>query len=141
MKHVYYRGDERNSCSVAAVAKAAGRTFAESYAAHEARGRRPRRRTKMHMTLGAARDFGLRVEPVEVKAWSTLRDVVENQLPARGRFLVRVRGHLLAVVDGTIYDYKAGPTRRVKEVYRIAEPERVKVRPSIVQLELQLEAA
>jgi hypothetical protein len=142
MRHVYYRGRERNDCSVSAAAKATGLEYEASYAAHAAQGRRRRGRTKLTASIAAVSALGYRVEEVEIPAWRTLREIVDERLPPRGAYL----GHFLSVVDGVVYDHKVAPTRRVLRVYRvtpIAKPVTIRIAHNVTieQLELQLEAA
>ena len=83
----------------------------------ELEGRKPGKRTPDFITHRVLGSLGYGLE-----AWHTdSRTIVtlERELPDIGSFLVWVKGHLLAHVNGTTYDWAAGRRHRVQAVYQV----------------------
>ena len=45
---------------------------------------------------------------------------LEKNLPKKGRYLITVRGHVLAAVDGKVHDWSSGRLHRINKVYKIS---------------------
>lgn len=105
--------DEKRDCTVRATATALDIPYAEAHAKLKALGRKDKRAFAF---LRAAKIWN----------WETRPDLscrsLKKILPelAIGRFVVRVRGHVFAVVDGKISDLsEARPNETVLMVYQI----------------------
>lgn len=132
---------ERLDCSVRAVAVAAGLPYDTVHRLFAQAGRQSCHTTRVSITEHAMVLADLR--PVKVVqdvrgAWQwqqrgdgsgrctrtrtgpTLGRFVADH-PA-GRYVVRVNGHLLAVVEGVVHDWHARPRRRVLTAWRVGAP-------------------
>lgn len=108
-------GNERNDCSVRAAAVAGNLPYSDVLAAFAKHGRRPRRGTKLYVSIAAMRDlFNAGRVPI---APITLAEFV-RRFP-KGRYVVHVRSHALAVVDGVIHDWNPAPRRRVRCYWKV----------------------
>lgn len=139
---------ENNDCAVKALAVATGFSYDDCWAFWALHGRKPRRGTYTYRTLDrGAKDFPeLGFRSVRVGGVREKRDVRWNDATRRyedcsakpdgwtdhgttlrtfcrehpkGRFLVTVSQHALAVVDGVVYDYCARDLRRIRDVWQI----------------------
>jgi hypothetical protein len=102
---------DRNACAIAAIAVAAGQPYHTVAAAAQALGRRHGHGIRVPLFWDLIRKFGGTVEqcgsPALVKRLGrqprvTLRTFL-RQHPT-GRFVVELRSHAVAVVDGILYD-------------------------------------
>ncbi len=109
---------ERSDCAVRAVTAVTGRPRATVYDHFIRNGRRPGRRSANGLAEKVTRQLGFTLEPWEVKA-RTIR-TLERELPSKGAFLIEVRGHMLAVVDGETRDWSSGRRHRIMNVWRVA---------------------
>jgi len=115
---------ERNDCAVRALALSTGIPYAKAHDLLKAEGRKDRRGTKTWMTERALKKSGAQVELLS--AWvhrtATLAEAVRTL--RNGRYLIIVRGHALALIDGVIHD--AGDISdarcRVRQAWRITPP-------------------
>lgn len=108
---------EHNDCTVIALANAAGLDYNAAHGLLTNGGRRVGRRFDMHGWLkhqwlyaGKINGFSLCEKAVYFKM-ATIADFAKKY--PRGRFIVIVRGHALAVVDGVVLDSVKRTTRRV----------------------------
>ena len=110
---------ERHDCAVRALAVAADISYDEAHAALKRNGRKDKRATYPASTRGVAAEYGFVEEPE--KRGKTLAQFTRQQ-PV-GRYLVRIRNHALAVVDGVVHDWPdtSGPRSRVRAAYRKAQ--------------------
>ena len=112
-----FQNQERADCAVRAVTAVTGRPRATVYDHFIRGGRRPGRKSPNGLAEKVTRQLGFVLEPWEVKA-RTIR-TLERELPAKGAFLISVRGHLLAVIDGQTRDWSSGRTHHILDVWRI----------------------
>ncbi len=109
---------ERADCAVRAVVAVTGREYRTVHDHFCRGGRHPGRRSPNGLAEKVIRQLNHTLEPWEVKG-KTIR-TVERELPAKGSFLISVRGHLLAVVDGETRDWASDRLKHVLEVWRVA---------------------
>ena len=112
-----FQNQERADCAVRAVTAVTGRDRATVYDHFIRGGRRPGRKSANGLAEKVCVQLNHTLEPWEVKA-KTIR-TLERELPAKGKFLISVRGHLLAVVDGETRDWSAGRQHHIIEVWRV----------------------
>lgn len=139
---------ERNDCAVKALAVATGYSYDDCHAFWELHGRKAGRGTYTYRTLDRGTklfpELGFR--SVKVGGIREKRDIRWNARTLRyedcsskpdgwtdhgttlrrfcrdnpkGRFLITVAYHALAVIDGVIYDYTARDLRRIRDVWAI----------------------
>ena len=135
--------NEKNDCAIRAMMIATGATeYIWMRGLFEVKGRKPRHTTKHAVTMAVLETLGHRVLPVlrakqeqvwtvrrfedgyrhRTRAWRlvgapTLATFARRS--ATGRYLIRVRGHMFALVNGVVIDYKYGPKRKVIEAWKI----------------------
>lgn len=111
------RTNDRADCSIRAVVAATGSDYDTVWHMFKAAGRRTGKRTPTAVTNAVVAKLGFKFEPwrVDGKTITT----VERELPSSGAFLINVRGHILAVVDGLTHDWAAGRRHHVENVRRV----------------------
>jgi len=130
---------ERNDCTVKAVSIACQIPYSE---AHTYLGRLGRRRGcgwyemdhwrgMRHVSgyVDNLHKLGIEYEKVEVRS-KTVSQIVREL--TSGHYLVKVRGHVLALVDGKVEDWTEGRRHHVKSVYKIKNPRLQKVEEPVV---------
>jgi hypothetical protein len=114
---------ERRDCTVKALALATDYTYDDAHYALSLAGRRRHRGARTNIVKKAAQL--LRFDMVDVTSQFSARTIrtLEREMKWHsGRYIVRVQGHMLAVVDGKVYDkVTKGRLHRVCEVYKMVE--------------------
>lgn len=108
---------EHNDCGVRAVAAACNVSYDKAYKAMSKAGRRPKGLSYPDQIFSAIEALGK--ETLELV---DLGGVTVRQLPkhlTRGNYLVAVRRHFLAIVDGEVIDWSAGRLFRTQWIVRI----------------------
>ena len=110
---------ERNDCTVIAAALLTDSTYEEAHLALELVGRKPRGKLYYSATrmLDAIELLGCKV--VDQKQLRPGVPVSRLQNSMSGRFLLFMRGHVAAYVDGAVQDWTAGRRHRVTHVWQI----------------------
>lgn len=115
--------NEKNDCAVRAVSIVTNYSYDDVHYIFSLCGRKQRHGTKWETTEKAVRLLRFRmVEITNTYSSRTIR-TLERELKRRGknRLLVRVRGHVLPVVNGKVYDWTSGRCHRIQKVYRLVE--------------------
>lgn len=117
-------GYERLDCTVNAVAMSFDISYAEAHRILEKAGRKDRHKMGLvlwNRFLAQEQVDGYRLTRDEGYDRMTLALAV-SKMPA-GRYLIKVRNHALAIVDGVVYEnaVKPHPLRRVQRVFRITK--------------------
>jgi hypothetical protein len=110
---------ETNDCTVKAFAIAFNTTYDKAHN-HLAKhcGRRPRQGIVSRIVLQPSlRHTKTKVGPYTNSNRITLGAFCKAH--PEGRYYVRVKGHAIAVVDGTVYDHRDSPRRQVTWALRI----------------------
>ena len=107
----------KNDCGVRALAAACGVLYMEAWDALEAEGRKPGRWTYRSQLVKAAKTLGRKVQYNDSMAGVTVRRL-GRELPA-GNWIVHVKGHFLAVIDGEVIDWAEGRLFRVKYALKV----------------------
>lgn len=109
---------ERNDCVVRAISNATGKDYSEVHAVLKKHGRKDRKGTQWHTSIAAMKELGMegvaigngqsakfmaRQGKMERHEKGVTLGKLLKDLP-RGRFVVYIRGHALAVVNGEIID-------------------------------------
>lgn len=120
---------ERNDCTVKAVAIACQIPYKEAHQYLRNLGRKrgcgwyesDHWRGMRHISgyVDNLHKIGVEHEQIEVRS-KTVSQIV-NELKS-GHYMVKVRGHILALVDGKVEDWTAGRRHRVQKVYKIKNP-------------------
>lgn len=108
---------ERANCAVRAVTAVTSFSYQRIHSEFRLAGRIRSRRTPNHMTEQVLLKLGYSIQPWRVNGRTVL--TVERELPSTGAFLIHIRSHVLAFVDGSTDDHTSGSRRRVKSVHRI----------------------
>lgn len=113
------RHDEYNDCAVKAIACVTGVSYDMAHEALKQLGRRNRRGAylkEMLPRLSTEFDFSFRLLSFMQK---TTVSRVADCLPTKGRFLVFVRGHVLPLVDGKVWDWTEGRRHVVRSIVEV----------------------
>lgn len=128
--------NERNDCTVVAVAAACEVPYDVAHAAMAAEGRKPRRGALWCRTHSAIRALGFELAQCHAiefiskypKAHQVLRSVTTHhpdrfkQVWADGNtYLVHVTGHVLTVKNGVNMDWSRGRALRAIAIYRVTK--------------------
>lgn len=126
----YFKG-ETGDCVVRAISIATGKPYNVVYAEIKAlmgRGASPRNGVPKSIYHRYLLSMGWRWVPTMWVGQEKRVTLAKNELPPRGRLVVRLSKHLTAVIDGTIhdrYDPSRGGTRCVYGYYRAVNWDRV----------------
>lgn len=127
---------ERNDCTVKAIAIAGDLSYHQT---HEMLSRKGRRRGHGCVTVqweAAMRDLGLEwtetSRPRKPNGQGYTMKTIARAFP-RGRHIVRVRGHVAALVDGKVEDWTEGRQHRVVRVLTLNPGETPIVQPKPVR--------
>lgn len=128
---------ETNDCTVRAVAACTEGRYAEAHALFAMHGRKHRRGSTIAAMLNVLKQMGCEVERVETRciyyqnqgvkplSAKTIRTFLRKRGLKGRKFILNVRGHVAAVVDGVCYDWTAagwdGKPRqhRIIDVYEV----------------------
>lgn len=119
---------ERNDCTVRALAKAMNLTYDTAHKLmHNTTGRMNGRGASIKLAMECLKipridceDLKLQIDNGHISAinFPTLAQVMP--LLMRGRFVLRMRGHAFAVVDGIQYDMEyQGPRTKILDIYEV----------------------
>ena len=111
--------DERGDCAVRALAAVTAEGYDKAHAALKNAGRKNRTGTYFHQTEKAIKAMGFDCESIPYRA-KTVNTIQREKALQTGSYLIRMRRHILAMVDGQIVDATQGRNFRVLSVYRVA---------------------
>ncbi len=108
---------EKLDCTVRAIAHACNVPYSESHKFMKANGRKDRHRVSFNEVMeGKTELFGKQV--LKVNHVGTVKSFLEKN--PIGKFMVNVRGHIFAVVDGKVYDLAVvkiqAPVRQIWQI-------------------------
>lgn len=109
--------NENNDCTVIAVAATTGVPYETAHAALAIQGRSHGKGAYDHQYLDAVRSLGFRVTRVDDDRIKTVKTI--GRVLPRGSYIVQVRRHALALVDGKVHDPTDGRAMPVRNVWRI----------------------
>jgi|TARA_R100000093_G_C1935573_1_gene70216 hypothetical protein len=101
-----YYGD-RNCCTVIATAKACKVSYGKAFNACKREGRRTGHGTKPKVYLLAMASLGYFAGDIQSPLIGRTIGKAERYLPKKGTFLIHVRGHVAAYVDGKLHDWSS----------------------------------
>ena len=135
--------NERNDCTVKALAIATGKTYEQAHGALALRGRNFRKGTTMSTVWKAARDLGFTEKEVFCRHFServhhfpehkdraakyrrsrwakgkTIKSI-KPYLPKRGAYLIETSSHILCVRAGEVHDWTSERRHRIVKVHHI----------------------
>lgn len=124
---------ETNDCTVKAVSIACQVPYSEAHQYLKSLGRKNRRGHHWQANgIGYAEALHkIGVEGVEVGFRSKTVKTLAREL-TKGHYMVKVKGHVLAIVDGKVEDWTEGRQHRVLKVMRIKNPRLQKVEEPLV---------
>ena len=130
---------ERNDCTVKAVSVACQIPYSEAHLYLRSLGRQngcgwyesDHWRGRRHISgyVDNLKKLGIEHEKVEVSSRTVSQ--VERELRT-GHYMVKVRGHILALVNGKVEDWTAGRRHQIKAVYKINNPRAQKVEDVVI---------
>lgn len=115
---------EANDCSVIATSIAARVPYNEAHAALRAQGRPNRRGSTVSQLLRALESLGCSLEEIDNPRQPngsryTMKTV--GRLARRGYYIVLVRRHVAAVVNGDVEDWSTDHKHRVLKVWKVTK--------------------
>lgn len=113
----YY--NDTNFCTVIAVATVCQMSFGKARAKMEKAGRKHRKGTFPSVYHGVIKARGYEMESIGGYLGDHVRTMGKKL--GKGTYLVQVRGHVLAIVDGKINDWSEDRALRVRTVYKITK--------------------
>jgi hypothetical protein len=122
MKATERFSNERNDCSVFAVALATGTPYAHTHALFRAAGRRDRQGTYRHQQMTVVTRLGftaVKHTPRQPSGACFTPKTIGQWVNPNKRYLAYVRGHVFAIIDGKVQDWTEGRQHRIKEVLEI----------------------
>ena len=114
--HKHYK--DTNFCSVIALASVTGMSFGKSRIKMEKLGRKHRKGSVVVDLLTAIKNRGYEYERIEGYRGHHVK-TMGGKLKGKGNFIIIVRGHALAVMDGKINDWSENSCHRVVNVYMV----------------------
>ena len=112
---------EKNDCVVKALAIASGKSYEEAHEILKKHGRKNRRGTQRYTSLKAIREVNPSADFERIKkpngSQYTFRTISEA-FP-KGNYILYVRGHAAAMVDGVIEDWAAGTCKRITHIVKL----------------------
>jgi hypothetical protein len=108
--------NESNDCAVKALSIAMDTAYSVIHKLLKLQGRPNRQGTYKHQQQAVIEQLGFKLEPIQVKAKTVTTLEREN---LQGYNLVYVRGHVLAVVNGSIEDWTQGRKHRILQGYKV----------------------
>jgi hypothetical protein len=108
--------NENNDCVVRAISVAGCISYAEAHKALADAGRRNARGTKIQTSISALEKLFPKAASTPVPRQTLLYFMHTHRT---GHYVVFVSRHAVAVVDGTLYDWKPGPRRIVKRFWKL----------------------
>lgn len=115
-----FKANESNDCAVKAIAIACNVPYKVAHRLLEKHtGRKHRRGTLTHMINPAIRHLGFEVTQLHDVTAKTISTIARDSAVQDGFFVVYVRGHIAAIVNGQIEDWTEGRRHRVIAVYKV----------------------
>lgn len=110
------RHGETNDCAVKAVTLVSNHPYSYVHKLFKKHGRRDRQGTYPSTTRRVIRELGMFADDVQTDA----KTIKTLRLPAKGRYLVNVRGHILAVINGKVQDWTDGRQHRILSIRKLS---------------------
>lgn len=110
--------NERNDCTVRAIAVTTGLPYAEVHAALKKTGRRNRKGASVFTMRFACKELGFEMVPVTNFPARTIR-TAERYLPRGRKFILSVRNHVSGWDGQKIVDWATGRLHRLQKVYEV----------------------
>jgi len=113
----YY--NDTNNCAVVAVAIVCRVAYGKAFNTLKRLGRVTGRGTPITLTVPALNQLGFQSEHIEFNKCTV--STITRQLDKNSMYLVRVRGHILAVRNGDVIDWSKGRRHRVLQVLKVTK--------------------
>jgi hypothetical protein len=113
---------ERFDCTVIALTATTGLDYDTVHAAMAAGGRKNGKRFAFDDKGQAiAKGLGFELQTLDRSEYSakTMRSVERDRKLQAGAYIVRVRGHVAALVDGKVIDWSEGRLHRIVKIWRV----------------------
>jgi hypothetical protein len=113
----HYKDD--NCCAVVALAITCQVSFGKAFNLAKRLGRVTGKGTPWNIIFASYEALGYKL--VRVESYAKTVSSLSQHLPSTGRYLVHVRGHVLAFDGGTVKDWSEGRRHRIKDVYQVVK--------------------
>ncbi len=111
---------EHRDCTVKALTAATGLSYDECHKALADTGRKPRKGCHWYIQGPiAANALGFNMRRLDRSEYrcKTMITAAKDRALRSGRFVVQVKRHVAAVVDGNVVDWSEGTRRRIEDIY------------------------
>lgn len=142
---------ETNDCTVKAVAIATGEGYDKAHAHLKSLGRKPRKGFFWHQdSVVGWKNYPVNQYPLGTEGYitglhrlgykatevtdfdaKTVISLERDPKLAKGRYIIEVRRHALAMVDGQVIDHSKGTRRRPNKIWKIEPIETQQVAPKV----------
>ena len=117
--------NEKNDCAVCALAIACDYDYDDVHWILKLCGRKNRRSTLWDTTEKALALLRFRTIDVTSRFRArTIRTLEREMRGVKGNYLVRVRRHVLPIVDGQVHDWTKGRCHRIRYILRLEETDK-----------------
>ena len=122
-KSASYALDEKNDCTVRAIAITTGEGYDMAHYAMEEHGRRKGKGAQLYAMKDACEALGYEMLKLHRDKWEDVAKTATTatKLQWPGRYIISFRGHVAAMVDGDIYDWVKGRRHRILDIYHIVK--------------------
>lgn len=119
-------GYECSDCSVLSLAIVCRTDYATAHEAMRKAGRKDRRGAFTYQSVNALHSLGFKAEFLDVEAirrrhGSGITYKTVGKYIPKGYYLVRVKGHIAACVNGVIEDWADGRKHRIKDIIKVTK--------------------
>ncbi len=118
--------NDRNCCTVIATAKACKVSYGKAFNALKREGRKTGRGTRSRVYILAMADLGYAAREIDSDLIGRTIGTAERYLPQKGTYLIHVRGHVAAYVDGVLHDWSSAEHSGKPRRHRITAIRQVK---------------
>ena len=116
--------NERNDCTVRALAVATGKGYAAAHQFMSRNGRKPGRGAQFARILRANKHevLGTRLQPISLVEAKGLRTaILRNPQLRTGTWILQMRAHVVTLKDGKLYDSFDSSRKVVRSAWRVLE--------------------
>jgi len=123
---------EKRDCAVIATAVVTGLPYDPVHTLFHSFGRRNRCGTPMPVTHRVLAHLNHKLHDItKFFSPSSVRSLAP-QLPSKGKFLIRTRGHIVAVVDGFVHDWSSMRKLYVQSIYQVLTTDETESDPFLI---------
>ncbi len=113
--------NETRDCAIIATTVVTGEGYPKIHELYKKLGRRNRCGTQFPLIHTVFDMLGFKLHPITNYYDGASVRSIAPQLPSKGKFLVRTRKHVAAIIDGAVVDWSEQRKLYVKEIYQVTD--------------------